>query len=371
MRTGEDDAKPSRARIFLIAAGAVDTIKYSYTMVRSRQDGPRVVTMARRRLGGETSSLTFDLKALEVYLTVCESGTMTAAAHRLGMTQPAVSLVIRSLEDALGVTLLDRKLKPLGLTPAGGMLRQRAHRLLDEARQLAPAVRQSSRTKLSLVRIGIVDSFATLFGPLLAHAMRELAAQTTIWNGLSPEHGEALLKRALDLAITTDDLEDVDGLDRYPLLQEPFMLCLPATRTGRPGRGLAELTASMPLIRYSARSTIGISIDRHLRRVGLDVPRHQEFDTSDVVLALVAAGLGWAITTPLCVIDARPPADRVVLAPLPGPGFSRRLSLVARTGELGEAPAVIADLARGILRERFMTEACRLMPWVRDSLRIG
>ena len=63
-----------------------------------------------------TSSLGFDLRSLEAFAMTCRRGSMAAAAERLGMTQPAVSQIIKSLETSLGVSLIDRGHRPLSLT---------------------------------------------------------------------------------------------------------------------------------------------------------------------------------------------------------------------------------------------------------------
>lgn len=329
--------------------------------------------VAASRVAAQAGTLRFDLRGLEVYLAVCDAGSMTVAAQNLGLTQPAISQIIRQLELGLGAQLIDRKLRPLGITPAGIMLRQRGRELIAEAREVLPAVRQSRKAKLPLIRVGLVDSFAIMFGPPLASALRPFASQLSIWSGLAHAHSHALLNRQVDLIVTTDPLEDAEGFTRYLLLEEPFILLVPAQWRGRTKANLtlAQLAAEMPLVRYSARSHIGMQLDRHLRRLNIEVPRTLEFDVSDGIVAMVAEGLGWAITTPLCVLSARLPLERVTLAPLPPPGTSRQLVLVARRGELGRLPAQIASLARRILNERLIPQMNDLMPSIADQTRIG
>ena len=106
----------------------------------------------------KSGTLPFDLRALEIFLAVCEAGAMAQAARALGLTQPAISQAIAELENRTGTTLFDRSVRPLALTPAGGVMRQRASALLSEARQIGPLLRETERGKLSLVRIGLVDS---------------------------------------------------------------------------------------------------------------------------------------------------------------------------------------------------------------------
>src|SRR5688572_7496579 len=115
-------------------------------------------------------TLPFDLRSLEIFLAVCESGAMSSAARTLGLTQPAVSLAISDLEKKLGFELFDRTVRPLAVTVAGGLLRQRAGALIAEARQIGPLLRETEHGKLPLIRVGLVDSLSrALTAPLAAY----------------------------------------------------------------------------------------------------------------------------------------------------------------------------------------------------------
>ncbi|MDP4796464.1 MAG: LysR family transcriptional regulator, partial [Rhodospirillales bacterium] len=80
-----------------------------------------------------TLSNGLDLRALNVFLETAQAGNMTEAAKRLGMTQPAVSQYISKIEAEIGAQLLDRRLRPIRLTPAGEVLRDRAEALMVSA----------------------------------------------------------------------------------------------------------------------------------------------------------------------------------------------------------------------------------------------
>src|SRR6201747_2967201 len=113
------------------------------------------------------SDLPFDLSALEMFLAVCDSGSMAGAARRLGVSQPAVSQAISEMEARSGVLLFDRRVRPLGLTGAGIVLRRDAGALLADARQMMPRLREMQAGRLHRVRIGMVDSLSrALMGPL-------------------------------------------------------------------------------------------------------------------------------------------------------------------------------------------------------------
>jgi DNA-binding transcriptional LysR family regulator len=299
----------------------------------------------------ETSpTLPFDLRSLEIFLAVCETGAMSSAARTLGLTQPAVSLAIGELEKKLGFALFDRTVRPLAVTVAGGLLRQRAGALIAEARQIGPLLRETEHGKLPLVRVGIVDSLSRVLTAPLASFLGTRADEVSILLGLTASHASDLLTRRLDLFLGVDDLEDWAGLERWPLAKEPYLLLLPSgTEPPRTVGALRKLVQALPLIRFSSRSQTGLEIEAHLRRLGLTAPRSFEFDTPYGVTSMVAAGGGFAITTPLCIREAAVPAAGLVTAPLPGPQISRKLTLVARHRELGRLPRELGEMVRGVL----------------------
>ncbi len=295
-------------------------------------------------------TLPFDLRSLEIFLAVCEAGAMSSAARALGLTQPAVSLAIGDLERKLGFELFDRTVRPLAVTVAGGLLRQRAGALIAEARQIGPLLRETEHGKLPLIRVGIVDSLSRVLTAPLASFLGARADEVSILLGLTASHASDLLTRRLDLFLGVDDLEDWAGLERWQLAKEPYMLLLPeGVEAPRTVGALKKLVQSLPLIRFSSRSQTGLEIEAHLRRLGLSAPRSFEFDTPYGVTSMVAAGSGFAITTPLCIEEAAVPQARFGAAPLPGPQISRKLTLVARHRELGRLPRELGEMVRSIL----------------------
>jgi DNA-binding transcriptional LysR family regulator len=313
----------------------------------------------------------FDLRMLQVFLIVCETGSMTGAALRLRLTQPAVSQIVRNLEKRLGNSLFDRGLRPFGLTSAGAALQQQAIQLLDQARKIPAAIHGKGDSQLAMIRVGLVDSVSSIFTPLLATQLQPLTAQLSFWSGLALAHGTALVERQLDLIVTSEPLEDYDGFDRFDLVTEPFILVLPAELANLANKNLREIAPALPLLRYSDRSHIGQVVERHLRRIGVEVPRRIECDTTEQVTAMIESGSGWTLTTPLCMLQARPNMARIHVATVPGPGFRRSLTLIARSGELGRVPSITAGLARRILSETCLPQIYDLMPAIRNHMRVG
>ena len=149
-----------------------------------------------------------DLQLLEAFVAVCDAGSMALAAQQLGLSQSAVSQSIKTLETELGLQLLDREVRPAVATHAGRVLRERATRLLGQARVLVEQVRASARQQHTQIHLGCVDSFAATVGPRLIRALSGSAQQILMWSGLTPTLTEQLRGRELDFAICTDSAID-------------------------------------------------------------------------------------------------------------------------------------------------------------------
>ncbi len=311
-----------------------------------------------------------DLRALEIFIRIVESGGMTIAAKRLGLTQSAVSQVIASLETALGVQLFDRTVRPLALTPAGIVLHAKAETLLALTRDTIQAVRQSGSAAMPHLNLAMVDSVASSIGPYLISNLRGLAAQWSVFAGLSPAHNAALKAREADIVISPDALEDEPHLERHQVLSEPFVLIVPSNYTGD-AKSLHAIAAVLDLIRFSNRSLIGKQIERHLRRLRVEAPGQLEFDTSDSLAAMVAGGIGWALTTPLCLLQCTSHLSGLRCLPLPPPGASRTITVIARAGELGNIPSRVTEMSIAAMRDVCLPRIAAIAPWMAEAIELG
>lgn len=319
-----------------------------------------------------------DLRALEAFVTVCEAGSMALAAQRLGVSQSAVSQSIQQLERGCGIALFDRDVRPAQPTRAGRALLDQAGDLLAHARSVAEHLRGAARQEHAQIRLGCVDSFAATVGPALVQALSGSVRQLQLWSGLTPTLAEQLRGRELDLVICTDTGLDDRRLTQRPLFAEPWVLVLPrkALPRGQAPRTLAELKTlpallgdAVPLVRYTARSVIGQQVDRFLRHVGLEAPRRFEFDATDALLSLVAAGLGWAISTPLCLWQSRAWLDQVQVLPLPATRLGRRdFFLLSHARERDGLDDEIARVTRQVLAHDLLPALKKRMPALPDDL---
>lgn len=290
---------------------------------------------------------------------------MTTAARKLAMTQPAVSQILKHLEDEVGNPLLDRELRPLRLTPSGTAVFARAKQLLWDAECLYREVQIASNRGLPRFRIGFVDSFAATAGPHLVKFLRDDVEQLLVWSGIAPELREDFVGRDLDLIISPDPLDGIENIECRRILRESFVLILPnALRHSAKSLSLPELARRHPLVRFSSRSLMGAQIDRHLHWQRIEASKRLEFDTSESVIGMVAEGVGWAIVTPLSLAQAPGAFPKIFPLPLPGPPLTRSLHVVYRPGEFGGMPERIAAQCTHIFSKEIRPKLLTLWSWL-------
>jgi len=309
------------------------------------------------------------LRAMQVFVTVLETGSMSAAAKRLQMTQSSVSQQVANQEELLQTRLLDREVRPLAPTPAGQLYHDHACKILEDVGLMWADLRRLNFAPLSRLRLAIIDSLAEVLAPELVQVLdRSLpVTQVTVKVGKTGEHRQALLNRESDLIVTMDAMEDIDGMERHHLFREPFVLVTPAgwKEDAPEAKDLKEL----PLLRYSLSSQIGAHCEAHLRRLRLSFPNRYEFDTTRPIMAMVARGRGWALSTPTCLLDSSVNKAELTLSPLPFTGLSRRVSLVGRENELSGLPTQMAGICRKLVRETCLPEIRNFAPWAAENMR--
>ena len=317
----------------------------------------------------EHSKIDF-MRALEVFVAAADSGSMTKAAEQLKVTQSAISQQLKQLETDMQVKLIDRDRRPLRLTPAGHALRLHAAELLLHVDQIQAEIRQIAAGPLSHLRIAMFGTLARTIAPGLLEAIVQKTIpvkSVSLLRGMAVQHARDLPRREVDMVITSNALIDVDGLERYPLIHERFVLIVPKGQLPR-SISLGELAERLPMVRYSSRTEVGRLIEHHLRRLRLEIRQGHFFDAPEDLYAMIAMGQGWAVTTPTHIAHALSPTLAVELRSLPRPGLGREIVLIARKNELGDLPAKIAALCRRILRKHYLPRVRELMPMLADHL---
>ncbi len=308
------------------------------------------------------------LWGIEVLVATAEEASISAAARRLGTSAATVSQQLTRLEAALGTVLLDRGARPVRLTAAGEMFLPRANAILNEADQARAELGLADMSRLTRLRLGMIEDFDADVTPrLLADMAGDLRqCQFLLETGASHRLHDALDARALDMIVATDMGVEMSGMEVHPLLVEPFVMALPRDFSAREFEELREL----PLIRYTTRHHMGRMIAAHLARQNLSLPHRFELDSYHAIMAMVAEGAGWTILTPLGWMRAGRFQDLVTLRPLPGAPLGRTITLTARRDVLGAMPARIAARLRGLLGDLTVAPAVGRLPWLERQLRV-
>jgi LysR family transcriptional regulator, benzoate and cis,cis-muconate-responsive activator of ben and cat genes len=100
-----------------------------------------------------------ELRQLRYFVAVAEQGSISRAAKKIFLTQPALSRQIKALEDEIGQCLLERQAHSVRLTPAGEVLHREGRALLDRAEQMLQQVRAVGRGVR--LRVGYAPSLAS------------------------------------------------------------------------------------------------------------------------------------------------------------------------------------------------------------------
>lgn len=291
-----------------------------------------------------------DLSQLDVFLTVYSLGTMSAAAETLHISQSAVSQAVAQLEQSMGLVLIDRARRPLALTAEGLYVAQHGEPLLAQARRLKSQASEAARTGRLHLRLGMIDSFAKTVGPSLIKRLYEHTSGLSIQIGMAVAQEQALLRREIDMVITTSAFVDNAAFEHRQLYKEGFIAIAPKAE-GKRTPTLQSLASAMPLIRFSRSSPLAIRIERILRYNRLDLPRKLEVDHAETMSLLVAQGLGWAVTTPTCLMQTGDRlADSLEVFPVSSGKSARSIYLVYRRDEFPGLSDEISNCVRDALR---------------------
>ena len=309
------------------------------------------------------------LWGVEVFVATAEEASISAAARRLGASAATVSQQLTNLETNIGATLLNRNERPITKTAAGEMFLRRAYAILNEADQ-ARLELATADMGLTRLRLGMIEDFETDVTPRLLAGMGDMlkSCQFLLETGASHRLHDLLEARALDVIVAADVGPPADGIEHFPLMEEPFIIAAPKGMID-PSTIKSDLR-KIPMIQYTTRHHMGQVIATHLAREDFTLSHRFELDSYHAIMAMVANGAGWTILTPLGWLRAQRFRDSVDVLPLPFAPLTRRISLCARRGALGEKPAEIAIHLRGLLRASIEQPVADLLPCLQGQLSV-
>ena len=241
-----------------------------------------------------------DLRHVRTFVTVAELGTVTKAALRLGIAQPALSRQISDLEQALGLKLFDRVGRRLLLSSEGEQLLNDCHGLLSYARALGERAQVLRRGDTGVLKVAASPHFIEGIFPDFLHlyAQRYPNVQVNLIDVVGPGmlpmlvRGEIHFAQALVSAVQPEDQRFASHL-----LQPMDMLAAfnPALKLGRGGTIDIAGLAPYPLLQISSEFVIRRRFDAACRLAGFEPNTLHESRAPQALLALAEAGHGVAI----------------------------------------------------------------------------
>lgn len=288
----------------------------------------RIALMSSRRPPGPAMR-NLNLDQLQALVEVVDLGSISAAAKRLNLTQPAVSLQIRELESRLGMPLLRRVGRRATPTSAGRELADHARDIFETTRRALTVVRRHRDGSLGRVRIGAGNVALRYFLlPVLQRLRREHPAiELVVSTGNTAEIAERLSRNQIDLGFTGLPVDG--GLFEAAYIRDMNLVAiLPARGVDLPAIAGPRDIEGWPLITLPSSSNLAQFVGDWLRSGGVEMRPAMEIDSIDAIKEVVASGLGVALI-PEVALHAGGRIDGFASRPL-DPPLSLRLGLIRR-----------------------------------------
>jgi DNA-binding transcriptional LysR family regulator len=242
-----------------------------------------------------------NLDYLRTFLDVIELGSFSAAAERLSLTQPAVSVQIRQLEKRLGVRLIERIGRRARPTAAGVELAGYANAIDRQAADAVEAVGRHASGAIGRVRIGTgATACIFLLPPLLKNLRRRFPSlQITVSTGNTADFVKAVADNTIDVALVTMPAAG-RMLEITPVLDDEFVAIAPASMK-LPARLTAQALSTLPVLLFEPEGNTRRIADEWFRRNGVDLKPVMALGSVEAIKELVRAGLGCAVLPAMAV----------------------------------------------------------------------
>ncbi len=290
------------------------------------------------------------LQHLITFCRVVETGGFARAGALVGLSQPAVTRQVASLEADLGTALLDRSSRQFRLTPAGEMVYERARRIAQSVHELREAVDDLVHPERGRIAIGAVTTVGLgLLPPILSEFNRRYpGVRVQIKAGRTQETLARLLEGEIEMAVVPNPVNH-PRLKCVPLRKDRVLLvCAPQKRDDLPDPLPIEALSQIDMISFQAPSRFRTYVDAILEQHGVYPTVTMEFDSHEAVRMMVEAGFGVAML-PESAVEQDLADGRVVEVKVQGlPTIARTTCLVMRAESSALHPAT-EELQRMIL----------------------
>lgn len=241
-----------------------------------------------------------NLHQITTFVTVLSEGSMTAAADKLYLTQPAVSQQIRNLEEELGVEILVRGVRQIKPTPQGEILFEYARKILQTVQQAEIAIKSIGAELKGQLRIGTLNSIGLhLMSPIVSRLLRN---NPNLSVRVDYEKGDELLKMfkkgLIDVVILPDIAQEfftsLEGVESRFLLKEEMWLVGSGKDTDIPQQAEFSDLNDFPFVNFIAEYPgFEKTIQEKIKSCELNIGPIFESSNVGTLKRVIETGLGW------------------------------------------------------------------------------
>ncbi|AMB88224.1 LysR family transcriptional regulator [Pseudomonas agarici] len=285
------------------------------------------------------------VKQLRAFLTVAQSLSFAVAGERLYLSQSALSLTIKALEEGLGGRLFSRNTRNVALTPEGEALLPLARRLIADWDNAEDELRQRFTLQRGRVTLAAMPSFAGNLLPPILKTFRARYPQVNV--AVNDVVNEQVLEmvgdRQVELGVAFAPLQN-SSLTFTPLYVDRFVAVVPADSPLAERQEIDwESLLKEPFITLQRPSNVRVMLEEHLRARGMTLPVEFESHQLATVGRMVASGLGVSAVPALCVGQMRELGARCIT--LHDPVVERAIGVLTKPGhELSAAAQALFDI---------------------------
>lgn len=246
-----------------------------------------------------------DTTQLQAFVKIADSGSFSAAASELFITQPAISKRIKQLETQLGSQLIDRIGKRSQLTQTGQVLLPRARKLLQELDSIKQLIADLEGQPMGLLTMATSHHIGLhRLPPVLREFNRRFAEVELDLNFMDSEQACSKIEHnELELAVVTLPLKNSEHLSYRAIWHDPLKICC------APDHALARLRQPQltdllqhPAVLPSHGTFTREAIEQALRPIRADLIINMETNYLETIKMMVSVGLGWSIL-PASMLD--------------------------------------------------------------------
>ncbi|WP_290792885.1 LysR family transcriptional regulator [Halomonas sp.] len=283
------------------------------------------------------------VKQLRAFLAVAQTLSFTQACERMHLSQPALSLAIKGLEESLGGRLLIRTTRSVRLTPEGESFVPLAKRLLAEWDNTEELMRQRFTLQLGRLTVAAMPSFASNLLPpaLMAFRSRHPRINVTVHDVINEQVIDMVRDRQVELGIAFEP-EAAGSLTFTTLFIDRFVAVVPPNSLlARHDRLSWEILLTHDFIALQRPSMVRRLLEQQIGKRGIRLPAAFESHQLATVGRMVANGLGVSAVPSLCAKQMEELGARCL--PLDDPAIERSVGMLTH-GELSAAALALRQV---------------------------